>query len=162
MLCILEDHKTGVGAIIWAEEKSVSIEKVPLSCTHNSYTCICFELFYFKFLHVHFSYTHRALQKSHSLVTKLMTASLIILSRWRGSINEFSNYHSVSASFPSVPASLAFVNYSRCPGYGVLPQLLIRQPVPFLQVPLQLLFWRALSTIKPHNLWRIFVAIEMP
>lgn len=27
MLCILEDHKTGVGAIIWAEEKSVSIEK---------------------------------------------------------------------------------------------------------------------------------------
>lgn len=82
MLCILEDHKTGVGAIIWAEEKSVSIEKVPLSCTHNSYTCICFELlFYFKFLHVRFSYTHRALQKSHSLVTKLMSASLIMLSR---------------------------------------------------------------------------------
>ncbi|KAM9566798.1 cytidine and dCMP deaminase domain-containing protein 1 isoform 4-T5 [Guaruba guarouba] len=39
-----EDHKTGVGAIIWAEEKSVSIEKVPLSCTHNSYIFICFEL----------------------------------------------------------------------------------------------------------------------
>lgn len=37
MLCILEDHKTGVGAIIWAEEKSVSIEKVTFSCTLNSY-----------------------------------------------------------------------------------------------------------------------------
>lgn len=62
MLCILEDHKTGVGAIIWAEEKSVSIEKVTLSCTHDSSTCICFELlFCFKFLHVHFSYTRTAL-----------------------------------------------------------------------------------------------------
>lgn len=46
-LCISEDHKTGVGAIIWAEEKSVSIEKVTFSCTHNSYTCVGFELVIF-------------------------------------------------------------------------------------------------------------------
>lgn len=56
MLCILEDHKTGVGAIIWAEEKSVSIEKVTFSCTHGSHTSIGFELVIL-LIHVHFSYT---------------------------------------------------------------------------------------------------------
>lgn len=42
--CVLEDHKTGVGAIIWAEEKSVSIAQAASSCTHHSYACICLEL----------------------------------------------------------------------------------------------------------------------
>lgn len=70
MLCILEDHKTGVGAIIWAEEKSVSIEKVSFSCTHSSYTA--FELFIsLKLIHFCFPYTRPA------LVTKSMTSSLL-------------------------------------------------------------------------------------
>lgn len=56
MLCILEDHKTGVGAIIWAEEKSVSIEKVTFSCTLNSYMSFVIVLKVYTlvvFIHIH-------------------------------------------------------------------------------------------------------------
>lgn len=58
MLCILEDHKTGVGAIIWAEEKSVSIGKVTFSCTHNSYTGFALVIFLKVYLLLFFIHTH--------------------------------------------------------------------------------------------------------
>lgn len=86
MLCILEDHKTGVGAIIWAEEKSVSIEKVTFSCTLNSYMSFVIVL---KFIHLWFSYTYTA------LVTKLTTGSLLCF-KMKGKSNYFSSYDSVS------------------------------------------------------------------
>lgn len=55
ILCILEDHKTGVGAIIWAEEKSVSIEKLPfLALTIHILVAALSLLFCFKFIHVFF------------------------------------------------------------------------------------------------------------